>query len=151
MKNFFQTINMVFFPKKVRLQKQKTALELVKTTLNYYLDGLVKNNSEQLKKAFHPNATIKWIDKRYHKVNAVETLVKGLESFSQKRINTKIISIDISGNAASAQLEIQLPEFTFIDYMQLLKIDGNWKIVSKIYYKKETKIRRIYVGFSLFE
>ncbi|WP_299763842.1 nuclear transport factor 2 family protein [uncultured Dokdonia sp.] len=139
MKCFFRTINMVFFPRKITLQKQKTELERVQTTLNYYLNGLVKNNYEQLKKAFRPNSSIKWIDTQYHEANAVDTLVERLESFSRKRINTEIISIDISGNAASARLEIQLPAFTFIDYIHLLKIDSNWEIVSNIYYKKELK------------
>ncbi len=127
---------MVFFPSTTKLKTQQTDLELVQIILNYYLDGLVKNDVEKLKKAFHPNATMKWVDKQYNEVNAIETLTKGLESFSRKRIHTKIIAIDISGNAANAQLKIELPEFTFIDYMQILKIHGDWNIVNNTYYKK---------------
>jgi len=52
---------------------------------------------------------------------------------------TRIKSISISGNAANAHLEIEYPTFTFQDYMHLLKIDGEWKIVSKIFYRQDKK------------
>ena len=38
---------------------------------------------------------------------------------------------------ARGQLEIEFPIFTYIDFMHVLKIDGNWKIVSKIFTKRE--------------
>jgi len=54
----------------------------------------------------------------------------------QDRI-TRIKSIDISGNSASAHIEIEYPTFSFMDYMHLLKFDDEWKIVSKIFYRQE--------------
>jgi protease I len=49
---------------------------------------------------------------------------------------TSISYINVTGTAANARLEIAYPDFAFIDYMNLLKVDGEWKIVSKIFYKK---------------
>lgn len=118
------------------LKAQQTDLQLVETTLNYYIDGLVENDAEELRRAFQPTATMKWVDQEYKEVNAVEALVKGLESFPREQVKTRIVSINIAGNAASGQLELELPDFIFIDLMHLLKIDGEWKIVSKTYYKK---------------
>ncbi|HLM56224.1 MAG TPA: nuclear transport factor 2 family protein [Pyrinomonadaceae bacterium] len=43
-------------------------------------------------------------------------------------------SADITGNAAVAKLALDYPEVRFTDYMTLLKIEGEWKIVNKAFY-----------------
>ncbi|MEK7856674.1 MAG: nuclear transport factor 2 family protein, partial [Acidobacteriota bacterium] len=45
-----------------------------------------------------------------------------------------IESIDIAGNAAIARIVLDYPTVKFIDYMTLLKINGEWKIVNKSFY-----------------
>ncbi len=113
---------------------QHTNLERIETTLNYYLTGLVNNDAKTLTKAFHPTATMKWIGKEYKEVNAIKGLTEGMDgSPHEEKIKTRVVSVNIAGNAASAQLEIQFPTFTYIDFMHLLKVEGKWKIVSKIF------------------
>ncbi|MGH9904872.1 MAG: PQQ-binding-like beta-propeller repeat protein [Pyrinomonadaceae bacterium] len=51
-----------------------------------------------------------------------------------------IESIDITGNAAIAKIVLDYPQVKFTDYMSLLKIDGEWKIINKTFYA-ETKAR----------
>lgn len=122
----------------ITAQAQQTDLQLVETTLNYYLTGLVNNDAKTLTKAFHPTATMKWVGKEYTEVNAIAGLTEGMDGTPYKeKIKTRVVSIDIAGNAASAQLEIQFPTFTYVDFMHLLKVDGNWKIVSKIFYTRQ--------------
>lgn len=121
-----------------KLQAQQTDLQLVETTLNYYLTGLVNNDAKTLTKAFHPTATMKWVGKNYKEINAIEGLTEGMDGTPHKEeIKTRVVSIHVSGNAASAQLEIQFPTFTYIDFMHVLKVDGQWKIVSKIFYTRQ--------------
>ena len=43
--------------------------------------------------------------------------------------------IDIRGTAASARLTLDYPTHQFIDYFNLLKIDGQWRVVSKIFHR----------------
>ncbi|WP_271769335.1 nuclear transport factor 2 family protein [Aquimarina algiphila] len=120
------------------LQAQQTDLQLVEKTVNYYLTGLVNNDAKTLKKAYHPTATMKWIGDDYKEVNAIKGLTEGMDGTPHKeKINTRVVSVNIAGDAASAQLEIQFPTFTYIDFMHLLKVDGEWKIVSKIYYTRQ--------------
>lgn len=69
-------------------------------------------------------------------VNAVEFFRKGMKPGPPSKRQTRVSSIEINGNAASARLEIDYPTFRFIDYMNLLKIDGEWKIVSKIFFRE---------------
>lgn len=118
------------------LQAQESDLQLVSQTLNYYLDGGTNNDFETLAKAFHPTATMKFIGKEYKEVNALEFFKKGMKPGPKQNRKTRIVSVSITGNAAHAQLEIEYPTFMFIDYMNLLKVDGEWKIVGKIFYRK---------------
>ena len=125
----------------VNLQAQDGELEAIRTTLNYYLDGGTNNDFEMLKKAFHPNATMKSYGENYQEYNALDFFGSRMKPGPKQDRKTKIVSVSISGTAANAKLEIAYPTFSFIDYMNLLKIDGEWKIVGKIYYKevKNTK------------
>jgi hypothetical protein len=120
-----------------KVQAQQTDLQLVETTLNYYLTGLVNNDAKTLTKAFHPTATMKWVGKNYTEVNAIEGLTDGMDGVPHKNVTTRVVSINIAGNSASAQLEIQFPTFTYIDFMHVLKVKGEWKIVSKIFYTRQ--------------
>ncbi|WP_394747541.1 nuclear transport factor 2 family protein [Spongiimicrobium salis] len=117
---------------------QQTDLERIETTLNYYLTGLVNNDAKTLTKAFHPTATMKWIGKDYKEVNAIEGLTKGMDGTPYKeKIKTRVVSVNIAGNTASAQLEIQFPTFTYVDFMHILKVEEQWKIVSKIFHTRQ--------------
>ncbi|WP_281989274.1 nuclear transport factor 2 family protein [Aquimarina aggregata] len=120
------------------LKAQQTDLQHIEETVNYYLTGLVNNDAKTLTKAFHPTATMKWIGDDYKEVNAIEGLTEGMDGTPHKeKITTRVVSVNIAGDAASAQLEIQFPTFTYIDFMHLLKADGEWKIVSKIFYTRQ--------------
>ena len=117
------------------LFSQETDYQQIERTVSYYLDG-GNNDFETLKKAFHENATMKYITDDYKEVNALEFFQKAIKPGPKQNRKTRIAYINIAGHAANAKLEIDYPTFTFIDYMNLLKINGEWKVVSKIFYKK---------------
>ena len=48
-------------------------------------------------------------------------------------VRRRIVSVDVTGTAAMAKLELITPEATLTDDMSLLKVDGNWVIVGKIF------------------
>lgn len=123
----------------IGLQAQESDLQLVEKTLNFYLEGGTNNDFEMLKKAFHETATMRFVGEEYKEVNAIDFFKKGMKAGPKQERITRIVAISITGNAANAQLEIKYPTFTFIDYMNMLKVDGEWKIVSKIFYKDEKK------------
>lgn len=115
---------------------QQSDEEMVRTTLNYYLEGGTNNDFQTLEKAFHVDATMKYIaSDGYREVNAISFFRDGMKPGPKQDRETIIESVDISGNAAHAKLVIKYKNFSFIDYMNLLKIDGEWKIVSKIFYR----------------
>ncbi len=107
-------------------------------TVNYYLEGGTNNDFDTLKKAFHETATMRYItDDGYQDVNAIEFFGNVMNPGPAQNRKTRIVSIDVAGHAAFAKLEIEYPTFTFVDYMHLLKIDSEWKIVSKIFYRQQ--------------
>lgn len=116
---------------------KSTDEELVVQTLNYYLDGGTTNDFQTLKKAFHTNATMKFIGgKGYKEVNALNFFGTNMKPGPKQNRQTKISYLQVSGAAAHAQLIIDYPTSRITDFMNLLKIDGEWKIVSKIFYSE---------------
>lgn len=112
--------------------------DAVATTLNYYLDGGTINDFATLEKAFHPDATMQFLDREgnHKSVNAVNYFKGIMKPGPAQNRQSRITSIQINGNAASARIEIDYPNFRFIDYMNLLKIEGKWMIVSKIFHRE---------------
>lgn len=49
----------------------------------------------------------------------------------------KLESIDVTDQAAAVKLKIHFQTFEFTDYLSLLRIDGMWVIVGKIYHYRE--------------
>jgi len=116
---------------------QESDYSLVEKTVSYYLDGGTNNDFETLKKAFHKDARMKFIrGESYTEVNAIDFFEKAIKPGPQQNRTSIVEQINIAGNAANARLRIDYPNFYFIDYMNLLKIDGEWKIVNKIFHKQ---------------
>ena len=63
----------------------------------------------------------------------------GKPAADEKDRKRAIESIDVAGNAAVARVILDYPTVRFVDYMTLLKIDGEWKIVNKSFYAEPKK------------
>ena len=114
---------------------QTTEYEKVAKTVNYYLNGGTNNDYKTLIKAFHKDAEVKFIndDQELESKKAID-FFGGMKPGPKSNRKTRIANINITGHAANAHLVIEFPDFEFNDYMTLLKIDGQWKIVTKIFY-----------------
>ncbi|RFS18473.1 nuclear transport factor 2 family protein [Emticicia sp. C21] len=122
---------------------QKSDLDLVKETVQNYMDGGTYGDTAKMAKVFHPTAFMKFVDVKtgeFRDVPIAKYLEGGKANAGKKsERNTKILNIDITGTAAQAKLELEYPTFKFIDYFNLLKINGEWKVVSKIFFREEKK------------
>lgn len=117
----------------IQSQAQTSDLQLIEKTINHYFDGMINHNASSIEKAFQSGASMKWMAEKYMDVNAVEALSDYVNSNDPVKTKTRIVSINIVGDAANAQLELEYESFYFIDFMHLMKIEGEWKIVSKTY------------------
>ncbi|MCD9186581.1 MAG: nuclear transport factor 2 family protein [Pyrinomonadaceae bacterium] len=121
---------------------QKTAAdkpekELAKVPLENYLQAQATGNPEFIRKAFHADARIMaFRDGKLLNLSVEEFAGRFNGKASADEANRKrtIESLEISGNAAIAKIVLDYPTVKFTDYMSLLKIDGEWKIVNKSFY-----------------
>ena len=117
----------------IHLPAQATTEEAgVKACLENYMSG----DGNRMEKAFHPSATMKYIDYQSHEFKDVPIAefiarIKSNTTKTERTIN--IVSLNIEGDAAQAKIKIETGTVIMYDYMNLLKINGEWKIVSKIF------------------
>ncbi len=116
------------------LFSQNSDYDMVVEAVNHYLEGGTNNDFDRLKKAFHENATMKFMgEEGYKEVNALEFFGGVMKPGPKSNRKTFISQINISGNAANARLELIYPDAIIVDYMNLLKFEDGWKIVGKIF------------------
>lgn len=104
----------------------------LKTVLQLYLTG----DADKLEQAFHTSASMKYIDNKtgqFTDVPIADFIARVRKNGAPGERKTEILSYNIDGNAAQAKLRIETPKVIFVDYMNLLKVGGQWKIVSKIF------------------
>jgi len=109
----------------------------VRACLLDYADGISQGDTARQARAFHPVASMKYTDAKTHELVDVPIadFLNRLKASAGKKIDRKttINYIHIQGTAAQAALEIEGDTYIFHDYMNLLKINGQWRIVSKIF------------------
>jgi|GEM_PF-343730 len=117
----------------IRLLSQTSPEEAaVKACLENYMSG----DGNRLEKAFHSSATMKYIDVQsgeFKDVPIAEFIARVKSNTTKTDRKIEIVSLNIEGNAAQAKIRIETAQVIMNDYMNLLKINGEWKIVSKIF------------------
>jgi protease I len=115
----------------------------IRQTVQYYFDGGKNRDSVALRKAFHPEARMLFakdgklavVPIGEYIARVAENQLKPGEVDSTRR---RVVEVDVAGDAAIARLELERPDALLTDYMSLLKVDGRWQIVNKIF-TRETR------------
>lgn len=115
----------------------------IRQTVQYYFDGGKNRDSLTLRKAFHPEARMLFARDGKLVLVPIAEYITGVGSNQPKpgavdSTERKVVSVDVVGDAAVAKLELKRPDAVITDYMSLLKVDGRWQIVNKIY-TRETR------------
>lgn len=108
----------------------------VRAPVEAYLRGHVTGDGEEWRKAFHPSAMVTGVrDGKLVSVSAPDFIARapGKPAADEALRRRRIVSIDVAGDAAVAKVELDYPKVFFVDYLSLLKIDGEWKIAQKTY------------------
>ncbi|PWK17003.1 putative lumazine-binding protein [Arcicella aurantiaca] len=115
--------------------------EAVKFCVNNYLEGAFKGDAAKVNQAFHSSAVLKSINASGAVADMpVSKFVGGMPAGGMQgrgASSYKIISYSYIGSSALATVEIQFPEYKFIDLLSLLKVGSEWKIVSRVYSKAD--------------
>jgi hypothetical protein len=108
----------------------------VRAVLNEYFAGHATGDGSHYAKIFHPNMKLYYVkDGKYAERSRDDYIAgaTGKPADDEAKRRREIALIDITGDAATAKLVLHYPTVTFTDYMSLLKIDGEWKIVAKTF------------------
>ncbi|HHJ1300083.1 nuclear transport factor 2 family protein [Pseudomonas sp. P1B16] len=117
------------------VQEYKAIVEV----LNRYNEGGKQANSSIMKPAFSGQATIFGVDADAKLVGGpIQGLFDTIDNPpfrpSPEAVGV-IVSIDIVGTAANARIDTNdISGFCFTDFFNLLKVEGKWTVVSKIYH-----------------
>jgi len=117
--------------------QQSTDEAGVRAALNHYLQGHATGDGSHMRIAFHPNANLYFIrDGKYTERTSADYAAgfSGRPPADEAQRKRRIESLEVSGTAAQAKIVLEYPGVTFTDYMTLLKVDGEWKIVAKVFH-----------------
>ena len=116
--------------------------QAITEVLNMYIEGCKQAKSSIMKPAFSKHATMYSVGVDGQLVGGpIQSLFDGIDKDFRPSPEAKaaITSINIVGTAASARIDANdMSGISFTDFFHLLKVDGKWAVVSKIYYTHPT-------------
>jgi len=109
---------------------------VISRVLRTYIDGGVSGRSDDMKSAFHANATIHGYIGEDLFGGPIQLLYEWIDSNDPATgLTHEITSIDVQETIATARVECHnWGGHRFTDMFTLLKSDGEWKIISKVFY-----------------
>lgn len=113
--------------------------DAIRRVVGYYFEGGTAGDSTVVGKAFHKVAMMFFVrDTQFVEMPIFSEYLARVAAprpagAGPDQTKKEIVSIDITGSAAVAKLKLTTPTAVLTDYMSLLRINGEWKIVNKIF------------------
>ena len=104
--------------------------------VQHYIDGARSGKGDDMKPAFHEDATVFG----YVGPDLFAGPIQNLFAWNDDNgpateLEDRIASIDVTGTVATVRLELDnWTGFRFTDLFTLLKVDGDWKIMNKVFH-----------------
>lgn len=111
--------------------------EAVRAAVGHYLLGHATGDGSHYEQVFHPESKLFWVrDGALNQRTSAEYIAgaPGHPADDEAQRQRRIAMIDITGNMAVVKVELDYPTALITDYFSMLKIDGEWKIINKIFY-----------------
>lgn len=115
--------------------------EAIKATVNNYFEGLTTGDTAKLGKAFHSSAILRTVNASTGKIQdfPIKTFISKTPAGGVKA-TTKLISYSYAGISGLAAAELQFADFKYIDLLSLLQVNGEWKIVTRVFSRVELDV-----------
>ncbi|HSE46161.1 MAG TPA: nuclear transport factor 2 family protein [Gemmatimonadales bacterium] len=113
----------------------------VRAVVESYLHGLKFNDVESLRKAFWPDAKLFFVDKKGSLGQLTQSQWYAMFAGSagkEEKGDLKIAALEVTRDIASVKVVENYPGSRYTDYLSLVRFDGAWKIVNKIYTSEKT-------------
>lgn len=110
---------------------EKTQIEtLIK---DFYFEGWMTGDTTKVGKAMHPTCHLKFFrDNTFSDISRADYLSRFKPRTKDSGTEGRIVSLDVTGNIASAKCELETPKALFTDYFNLIRTNEGWFIVDKI-------------------
>ncbi len=109
--------------------------DVITKVVQHYIDGARSGKGDDMKPAFHEDATVFGYVGADLFAGPIQKLVAwNDDNGPATELDVRIASIDVTGTVATVRLELEnWTGFRFTDLFTLLKVDGNWKIMNKVF------------------
>ena len=110
--------------------------DLIAKVVQHYIDGARSGKGADMKPAFHEDATVFG----YVGPDLFAGPIQNLFAWNDDNgpateLEDRIANIDVTGTVATVRLELEnWTGFRFTDLFTLLKVDGDWKIMNKVFH-----------------
>ena len=110
----------------------------VQATLQHYIQGHATGDGAHMRIAFNPAARLFWSSADTLATRTSEEYIarspgKPAADEATGVRKRSIEVVDVTGNAAIGKIVLDYPDAHIVDYMSLLKTNGEWKIINKIF------------------
>ncbi len=109
---------------------------VIAKVVQHYIDGARSGKGDDMRPAFHEDATVFG----YVGPDLFAGPIQNLFAWNDDNgpateLEDRIASIDVTGTVATVRLELEnWTGFRFTDLFTLLKVDGDWKIMNKVFH-----------------
>ena len=110
--------------------------EAIKETIQHYIDGAISGKGDDMKPAFHDDATIFGYVGDDLFAGPIHLLYEWNDNNGPaKDLVPSIAEINVIGTVANARLELtNWTGHRFTDLFNLLKVNGKWLIMNKVFH-----------------
>ncbi len=118
-----------------------------KTVLNY-IENFFENNYDAMNESLHPRLAKRGLNEDGKKMSddfppeKLKELMLTKPKFEVKRQHNFVEDITVFGNMASASLRTGYPKTRWIEYIHLVKQEGNWKMINVFWEFKKKEIKK---------
>ena len=109
---------------------------LITEVVQQYINGAKSGKGDDMKPAFHQDATVfGYVGDDLFAGSIQQLFAWNEENGSATELQTWIASIDLIDSVATVRLELDnWIDHRFTDLFTLLKVDGEWKIMNKVFH-----------------
>lgn len=120
----------------------------VRATVQKYFDGMMRSDPALLRQAFDTSAALfGYVQARdgsfglwrlpFGEWTAMFDPAKPIATGDRLALfQNRILSMDIAGSAAVVKTDLLWPRVHYVDYLSLLRIGTEWKVVNKIWWEE---------------
>ena len=111
--------------------------EAIRAAVGHYLQGHATGDGAHHEKVFHPESKLFWVrDGQLNQRTSAAYIAgaPGSPADDEAQRHRHIAMIDVTGNSAVVKVVLDYPSALITDYFSMLKVEGSWKIINKIFH-----------------